>query len=1551
MVLTRYVLKTLLLATILASLLLLPSLSGVMGADGSITTLGLAPAQATESPTPSPTFTATLAPTDTPSPTPAETETPTPEPTATATETVPPAPTDTDTPTLTATPSPTETETSTPEPTATATETALPTPTDTDTPTATATPSPTDTPSATSTPTASATPMPTATPSLNLLSFPFTDDMETGPDNWAPEGSWALTTGAHSGDYAWTDSPGGNYLHGSDTSLLLDGLLDLSGATAPELTWWDTYALAAYDYAYVEVSTDGGVTWVSVFDHYYATNTGWTRHSVDLSAYAGQQVGLRFRLDARNHTYVADGWTLDDVTVAERSVTAFSLPFSDGMEAGAGNWVAEGNWGIVAAPVHSGSGAFTDSPGGNYRHGSDTSLLLDGLLDLSGATAPELTWWDTYALAAYDHGYVEVSTDGGATWTSVFDHYYATNTGWTKHTVDLSAYTGQQVGLRFRLDARNHTYVADGWTLDEVSIAERSVTTFSLPFSDGMESGVNWVAEGDWGIVAAPVHSGSGAFTDSPGGNYLHGSDTSLLLDGLLDLSGATTPELTWWDTYALAAYDHGYVEISTHGGTTWTSVFDHFYATNTGWTKHTVDLSAYAGQQVGLRFRLDARNHTYTADGWVIDDVAVEEAAIEIISLPFSDGFEDGDANWEMEGDWGIVTDTVHSGTSAITDSPNGNYLHGSNSALILTKQVDLGSATHPRLAFWDRYALAAYDRAYVDISTDNGQTWTSHEIHYYASNTGWTKHGVDLSAYAGQQIGLRFRLDARNHTYTADGWVIDDVVIEDAPPPTVYTLPFTDSMESGSNWVAEGTWSVVTDTVWSGAGAFADSPGGNYLHGSDTSLLLDGLLDLGGTTAPELTWWDTYALAAYDHGYVEVSTDGGATWTSLFDHYYATNTGWTRHSVDLSAYAGQQVGLRFRLDARNHTYVADGWTLDDVSVAERSISIFSLPFSDDMEAGAGNWVAEGTWALSTGTRSGDYAWTDSPGGNYLHGSDTSLLLDGLLDLGGTSAPELTWWDTYALAAYDYAYVEVSTDGGVTWVSVFDHYYATNTGWTRHSVDLSAYAGQQAGLRFRLDARNHTYVADGWTLDDVTVAERSVTAFSLPFSDGMESEANWITEGTWAVVTDTVHSGLGAFTDSPSGNYLHGSDTSLLLDGILDLSQATSPTLTFSDTYALAAYDRATLEVAVMPTDTLDASDVGLAWSPVYTRYYAANPAWTQQTVDLGLYVGERIGLRFRLDARSHAYTADGWVVDNLAVVDLAPLIRDWRFITTTLAPPVVGEQAMVYDSDRQVTVLYGGNGGGWPYEDSTWEFDGAEWTVITTTQNPQARYGAVMAYDDVRGVTMLFGGSAADDTALAQTWEYSGTDWLQVFPATSPVSRTYPCMAAAPTGTIYLFGGNDGEMYYDDLWAYDGETWQAIIPGGPSPPARTLAAMAYDSENDEIYLFGGRSVTGTLLADLWTFDVDSSTWAELHDPGGGPPARQAHSLTYDPDAQTIVLVGGVTDGGDTLLADTWHYRGEWTQAGPLTTLPEVAYHQVVYDSTTHALILFSNGEVWRYE
>ena len=118
-------------------------------------------------------------------------------------------------------------------------------------------------------------------------------------------------------------------------------------------------------------------------------------------------------------------------------------------------------------------------------------------------------------------------------------------------------------------------------------------------------------------------------------------------------------------------------------------------------------------------------------------------------------------------------------------------------NCGVIKSPSVNLTSATSAYLSFWSWYQTEpneAYDKKFVQVSTDGGSTWnTLKQILSSQGNPGntWQQILVDLSSYAGQSIKIRFKFDtcdcASNNYY---GWYIDDVVISGAFPVDQATL-----------------------------------------------------------------------------------------------------------------------------------------------------------------------------------------------------------------------------------------------------------------------------------------------------------------------------------------------------------------------------------------------------------------------------------------------------------------------------------------------------------------------------------------------------------------------------------------------------------------------------------------------------------------------------------------------------------------------------------------------------------------------------------------
>jgi len=140
-----------------------------------------------------------------------------------------------------------------------------------------------------------------------------------------------MDTSAHSGDYVWWSN------RGDDSDMYLTRAFDLSEVSDATLEFWTWYDIEEdWDYAYVEISTDGGQTWEILttpsgtgtnpngnsFGWAYTGRSGggeraeWIQERVDLSAYTGQEVLIRFEYitdDAVNRP----GFVLDDIAIPE----------------------------------------------------------------------------------------------------------------------------------------------------------------------------------------------------------------------------------------------------------------------------------------------------------------------------------------------------------------------------------------------------------------------------------------------------------------------------------------------------------------------------------------------------------------------------------------------------------------------------------------------------------------------------------------------------------------------------------------------------------------------------------------------------------------------------------------------------------------------------------------------------------------------------------------------------------------------------------------------------------------------------------------------------------------------------------------------------------------------------------------------------------------------------------------------------------------------------------------------------------------------------------
>lgn len=947
------------------------------------------------------------------------------------------------------------------------------------------------------------------------------------------------------------------------------------------------------------------------------------------------------------------------------------------------------NWAVSTEAYRSSPSAWSDSPGANYSAYSRCIMALRGYIDLRGSTNPKLEFWDRYDLA-YARAYVGVAVLGTSNWTDVQLHYYETDLGWTRQSFNLSNFgdpdgpgpvagrdfSNEIIEIRFILDNSSSSSTDDGWWIDDISVKEEFIKRYTVGFSDDMEGESHWYAGGSWARSNEAVHSGENAWSDSPGGNYTHGTNNVLELDGIVDLTNAAViePEAVFWHRFDLTYNDSVYIEVSTDNRYSWTVLTGGplaYRETNWSWNQVVVSLHDYIGMEIYLRFRIDARNSSSVADGWWIDDFSLRNKPETVITPQWCDNMEAGGSEWIPEGTWSIVngpdynpdqpydiTTMPHSGSQYWSDSPGRNYLDDTNSALVLRSKLDLSGTSGPEMVFWHQWDLQYSDDLYVEVSADDGRNWNVIWTYQYNNlPTGyryvvdrgynhirsWTREAVSLRSYVGQAIKVRFRLDALYSSNVDDGWWIDDVCFQEHNEPVwrINTQPdgFRDGFELGdTNWYAGGTWTISPENKHAGQVAYSDSYGVSYQHESNAVLELRPVLDLTDTVEPTIYFWEAFNLQYNDYALVEinVSDDGGTTWNGwdeIYNQRYTTTTSWDRRQVgaNLTSYIGKMVRLRFRLYAVYDTRVAEGWWIDDLWVVDRDglEQTHPLPFTEDAEAMNDYWVMDGTWArmpmfrtIGSGSALGPGGWT----GQYYSDDNRNRAFD---------PGELVFTRVDPEIDFDWNYDRPDSRLGVDYFMVR---------WTRtisvanDNTQYQIQAQSDDGIRVFVDG---VRVINAWydrgfpsTPDtaDVTLDEGNHTVV-VEYYERTGRAAAVINFG----ITGQV------FHDSPAGDYFDDNDMSVTLEGVINLSGTSNPALSYWEKRYMGYGDVCYTEVS---------TDEGFTWTVVRSKA-GTDSTWRKELIDLSDYAGQTINIRFRTDARSNWRVGDGWYIDDIIVAE----------------------------------------------------------------------------------------------------------------------------------------------------------------------------------------------------------------------------------------------------------------------------------------------------------
>jgi hypothetical protein len=198
--------------------------------------------------------------------------------------------------------------------------------------------------------------------------------------------------------------------------------------------------------------------------------------------------------------------------------------------------------------------------------------------------------------------------------------------------------------------------------------------------------------------------------------------------------------------------------------------------------------------------------------------------------------------------------------------------------------------------------------------------------------------------------------------------------------------------------------------------------------------------------------------------------------------------------------------------------------------------------------------------------------------------------------------------------------------------------------------------------------------------------------------------------------------------------------------------------------------------------------------------------------------------------------------------------------------------------------------------------------WSTVSPPATPPPLAYASAVYDSDNKTVVLFGGVQSNGQLSNDTWVWNGSTWAD-FPATvvqAPPARRMAAMAFDPKlHQLILFGGQgaDGQPL-GDTWAWNGASWyqetDELVSHAPS--AREGAAMGYDGAG-HLILFGGTGLSGASAPTTTT----TTTTAP---PTASSPAAPAGGVTTAASAPASEL---------TVLSDTWVWSGDgW---GPTTT------------------------------
>jgi len=176
---------------------------------------------------------------------------------------------------------------------------------------------------------------------------------------------------------------------------------------------------------------------------------------------------------------------------------------------------------------------------------------------------------------------------------------------------------------------------------------------------------------------------------------------------------------------------------------------------------------------------------------------------------------------------------------------------------------------------------------------------------------------------------------------------------------------------------------------------------------------------------------------------------------------------------------------------------------------------------------------------------------------------------------------------------------------------------------------------------------------------------------------------------------------------------------------------------------------------------------------------------------------------------------------------------------------------------------------------------------------------------------------------------------------------------------GGRFRQGGSGRYQVLDDLWRFDIEarTWAQLEPEGDRPSGRYNTTLVHDPSRNALWLFAGNESTSGAsplgLGDLWRYDIATNTWTQVQ-VQGEPEKRIWHAALFDVARDRMVVFGGADESAffddARYFSDLWAYAPE---AGTWSELPAGIrgpagrfWGAITHDTTDDRYLLFAGHD-----